>query len=373
MALGGPVGAGIGASIGSAIGNGIGWITGSGDYVTSGGTIPSFKKNESTVITHREYITDVKSSPLPLVGGSSPFEISAYPINPGSTRTFPWLASIASNYEEYEILGMVFGFVTTSGESVASTNTALGTVILATEYDPTKPAFANKQAMENYMFSTSAKPSHSQLHPIECKKTLTPVKQLYVRNGVVAGTDLRWTDFGNFYIATVGCTFPNVTLGELWVTYRIRLHKPRLPVTVGYGGQIASAYVERTGVTSTNVGGTVVQKVRGPLPLTVTSTGGVSFPALPNMNYLIVVCLRATSLNSVTFNTIVGATQLPFYFSDTANTQSSSANGAVNVSTMQLQCTNTDTDDIISFNFTATSIIGSGWAEVYVVQLDETI
>jgi len=372
--LGGPIGMALGSSLGDLVGKGIGWITGSGDYVVSSprGGIPSFRNQESTVITHREYITDITAGPT-LTGGATAFDITKYPINPGQTKTFPWLASIASNYEEYEILGMVFGYVPTSGESVASTNTALGTVILSTEYDPTKPDFVNKQAMENYMFSNSGKPSQPLLHPIECKKNLSPVKQLYVRNTLITGTDLRWSDFANFYIATVGCPAVGTVLGELWVTYRVRLHKPRLPITVSLGGQIASGYVEKTGVTAANVGGTAFQKVRGSIPIAVSIAGNVSFPATPNMNYLVVVCMRATSLNSVTFNTVVGATQLTYYFSDTANTQTSSANGPVNVSTMQLQCTNTDTDGVITFNFTAAAIVGTGWAEVYVTQIDETI
>jgi len=206
-AIGAAYGApGIGAVLGSIAGHGIGWITGTGDYKTNfksvsnnACTIPAFGNSDSTVITHREYIQDITASAV-----TGAFKIETFSLNPGQTDTFPWLASIASNYEEYDIQGMVFEFNSTSGYSVASTNTAIGTVIMATQYDPTKPVFENKQSMENYSLATSIKPSDSFLHAIECKKVRSPVKQLYVRTGSNTGADLRWTDFGNFNIATFG-------------------------------------------------------------------------------------------------------------------------------------------------------------------------
>lgn len=215
--------------IGKGIGGVIGRILGSGDYSTNfndvqgnqlTANVPSFGMEE-TIITHREYVQDIVS-PNP----GTNFSIQSFAINPANATLFPWLSQIASNYEEYSILGMVFEFKSMSGASVASTNTSLGSVIMATEYDPTKTTFVNKQQMENYFFAQSTVPSQSILHALECKTGSSPIKTLYTFGG--APSDIRFTTFGNFQIATVGIPGPNVTLGELWISYRIKLAKPRL-------------------------------------------------------------------------------------------------------------------------------------------------
>jgi len=371
--LGGPFGAGAGFTLGSAAGKLAGYFTGSGDYTVSQNAIlnANFKNATGTVITHREYITDVYSGSIPGGSTSTAFDISSYPINPGQTRTFPWLASIASNYEEYEILGMVFSFVATSGDSVASTNTSLGSVILATEYDPTKPAFANKQAMENYQFSSSAKPSQSQVHAIECKKNLTPVKMLYVRTGALTGTDLRWTDFANFHIATVGHPSAGVNLGELWCTYKIKLNKPRLPITVGYGGQIASTIVTRTGPVTANPTGTVTVRTVGTIPITFPTANTFSFPAYPNMNYMVTAQMNSgVGLGTPLLTIISGAVARNFFIGGVSSGVAS-VGGPSSSTSYYMECTNTDTDGNIVVQYTQT--ITSGLIDIIVTQYDETV
>jgi len=369
MFLGGPLGAGIGASMGAALGNGIGYITGSGDYKVNMNacTVPGFKNSDSTVITHREYITDIKSGAT-LSSGSTTFDIQKFALQPGDSSTFPWLAAIASNYEEYDIQGMVFAYVATSGESVASTNTALGSVILATEYDPTKPDFANKQAMENYSFSTSAKPSYNQLHAVECAKIRSPVKQLYIRSGTSTGTDIRWSDFGNFYIATVGCPAAGTTLGELWVTYKVKLVKPRLPITIGFGGQIASGILSRTGISTTNPLGTATVLQKGALLVEATATNQMRFRALPNMEYLVIFNMFGSGLGTTGF-LLFGATAVnTFRAGSQVNAFANSSTECVQA--IRMTCTNTDTDGYIYVNPTLSA--GTASADFYVTQVDET-
>jgi hypothetical protein len=365
--LGGPPGAVIGSALGSAGGNLAGYYTGTGNYKVSQNAVlnANFQNRDSTVITHREYVTDIKAGS----GTPTNFDIVKFPLNPGSAETFPWLSGIASNYEEYEILGMVFTFVSTSGNSIGSTNTALGTVILATEYDPTKPDFVNKQAMENYMFATSNKPSEHQIHAIECKKNLTPVKMLYVRTGANTGTDLRWTDFGNFYIATVGNPLAGANLGELWVTYKVRLSKPRLPVTVGAGGQISSGMVTLTACTTANPAGTSTLFSSGNNSLQRISNTQLSFRALPNMDYVITVYAYGAACGFTPL-AYTGASQVPFYKAKTA--AFGVATAAVDtIYSQRVTCTNTDTDGVVLITMTTISVGVS--IDVFVSQVDETL
>jgi len=215
------------------------YVTGSGDYKMQGqtGTIagaPLFanrgaSKNGNLRFQHREYLQDVTST--------TNFNLGVLPINPGMAQTFPFLSAIASNFEEYILHGMMFYFRTLSGTAVGSTSTALGAVVMATQYDALSAAFANKYEMENYQFASSAAPCYDQIHMVECKRRETPIQALFVRNSAIpSGADLRLYDIGTFNFATVGMqAASNNVVGELWCTYDIELLKPRVPSGQGQG------------------------------------------------------------------------------------------------------------------------------------------
>lgn len=235
--IGGLAGRYFGGSGGAELGSkAAGWfadILGVGDYRVNSNSIirgtdpPLFNKNgRGTIIRHREYITDINSSIA--------FEYKTFSINPGLGGSFPWLHQIASNFEEYCIRGMVFEFKSNSADALNSTNTALGTVIMATQYNTLNPPFTDKQTMENYEFCTSAKPSQSFVHPIECAVGENPLHVMYVRTGETTIGDKRLYDLGTFQISTVGMQAASV-IGELWVTYDVEFLKPRLsPVNEEY-------------------------------------------------------------------------------------------------------------------------------------------
>jgi len=216
----------------------VGSIFGMGDYsvkynsLTAAGGPPQFSSNgnsRSTIVSHREFVRDIV--------GTTTYSSTVFSITPSNNTLFPWLSSLATNYEEYRIHGMIFEFKATSGTSVASTNTALGAVVMATQYNPNDAPFSTKIEMENYEFATSGAPFENFLHPVECMPALTVAPQLYVNQPVSASSvvDNRLTDFGNFTIATVGMQASN-TIGELWVSYQIELLKPRLStLQVGEG------------------------------------------------------------------------------------------------------------------------------------------
>jgi len=222
-------------------------IKGRGDYYVGsqvhGDTSPPsmHSSKDGFVIRHREYVTDITATQA--FGGL------ALPINPGLATVFPWLSQIAQNFEEWVPRGIVAEFKSTSSDAVVSTNTtaALGTVIMATEYNVLNGAFANKQQMENYEWAVACKPSCSMLHPLECKRSENPLETYYIRTGTPSTTgpngatvypDLRFYDLGLFQIATVGIPSGTVgnTVGELWLSYEIELKKPRIQV-----GQPAAA------------------------------------------------------------------------------------------------------------------------------------
>jgi len=208
-------------------------LTGSGDYKVASNSLlgnqpAMFSPTKNGVrITHREFLGDIT--------GSTGFSISsAYPLNAAYSTTFPWLSNVASEFEEYEFLGLVFEFRSSSGSAISSSSSALGTVIMATDYDATNPAFVNKQAMESYQYCVSGVPFNNLLHPVECKRYQNVLGRLYTREVTesTTGNDLRFTDMGNFFIATSGMQSA-YTIGELWVSYDVRLYKPRLTSVSG--------------------------------------------------------------------------------------------------------------------------------------------
>lgn len=255
MQLGSAIGGGIGSlagPVGSAVGSGLGAlggraasyflnsIMGHGDYKTTYNTlvsadaVPQFSSGKwrEIAISHREFIQDVVSS-----GTTGAFKIETFPINPAMPETFPWLAGVAQNFEEYQIHGMVFEFKSTT--SNFSTTQNLGTVVMATQYNSLSPVFTNKQEMENYQFGVSTNPSCNLMHAVECETFLNPVHTLYVRSGPVTTGDLRLYDLGKFSIASVGLPAANTTIGELWVTYQIKMLVPKL----GDSASVADHYI----------------------------------------------------------------------------------------------------------------------------------
>lgn len=232
--LGGPAGGAVGKLIGMAGDTLHSFITGQGDYTVSsntlceGGVSPpvmlASKNNGSVILRHREFIADIT--------GSIDFKLQSYDINAGLSSTFPWLAGTASNFEEYRVHGMVFEFKSTSSDAILSsaTNSALGTVIMATQYNSLSLPFPDKKTMENYEFANSSKPSVSFYHPIECKSELNPLHELYIRTNDSFPGDQRLYDLGAFQIACQGQQANGGTIGELWCTFEIELFKPKYTV-----------------------------------------------------------------------------------------------------------------------------------------------
>jgi hypothetical protein len=245
------IGKSVGAMAGEVAGKLFRTITGFGDYkvsentLTNGNDPPIFTNGKrATMIRHREYIGDVQ--------GSTAFTAQyALNINPGLSSTFPWLSGIAEEYEQYRIHGLVFEFKTTSATAVSSTNTALGTVILSTQYNANNNPFTDKLHQENYEFAISTIPSQSILHPVECARNQTSVDELYTRTGTPIGTtDLRLYDMGVFQLSTVGMQAGVTNIGELWCTYDVEFLKPKLPLL----GNVATDMhmILNTAITSTN-------------------------------------------------------------------------------------------------------------------------
>lgn len=324
-----PVGEKIGGFLGGLAQKAIKAITGFGDYQAPAFEIAENKLLETNgpptvvnngkefIIRHREYLGDLYAT-VPAVGSSSAFEIQTYRINPGDSRAFPWLFSVARNFEQYEIQGMLWEYKSNYSDAVVTTSGALGTVIIATEYNSASPPFTNKIQMENYEFAQSAKPSLSMVHPVECARHQSVLSELYIRQtdnvSTLSAQDIKTYDFGNFQVATVGIPGNGsaggfVNLGEIWCTYQIRLLKPKInELYVDSGYALLVGNVPTTNNTSDEFQGTWTLDPSSNVDVAISPTNAATFTVGRRDIDITYLCeyTFSTRQNQLLASTIVG-------------------------------------------------------------------
>ncbi len=221
----------LGATIGEKVFSKISKAIGSGDYAIMGASTNSLisgnikHKDDAFHFVHREYITDIVSA------GTGAFNLRAYDCNPGLSTVFPYLAPIASQFEEFRINGMIFEFVSTSSNYAA--NTALGTLIMSAEYNSTATPYSTKVSMENSNNALAERPDKNMMFGIECNEFAQ--SKYYVITSNTASTPQNLTTPCTFYFGDVlpSNIVAGTVLGELWVSYDISFFKPRPSQSIG--------------------------------------------------------------------------------------------------------------------------------------------
>lgn len=256
-----------GRKFGRMVGNGISHVTGHGDYRANGGGIKSnslFTGNVTgipsfgtlgTVVRHAEYIQDIKSPLTPAT-----FNVTSFSVNPGISTLFPWLSNVANTYEACKWNGLVFYYKSTC--SNYSATSALGSVILAAEYNSDNPVFVSRSQMENSAYALSGRPDECLCYGIECAGNANNL--YFIRNGKsnlpLTTTDLCTMHIGSQLSSNFAASSP---MGELHVAYDIVLERPRL----GYQSQgfwRANVRQQMPAVASlTNVWATLTNTVSG--------------------------------------------------------------------------------------------------------------
>lgn len=368
--------------LGGKLGHLIEKVTGFGDYTVSNNSIlkggmpvPQIVNSldrGSVIVRHREYLGDILAS--------SDFSLQSFLINPGLSGTFPWLSSMANSFEQYSLRGMLFEFNSTSSDAVlsSSTSTALGSVIMQTDYDVADPLPTTKRDMLNCEFSSSSKPSCSFIHPIECKKSITAQNILYTRAGlsIPSGFDQRLYDFARFNIAVEGCQANTGALGELWVTYEMELYKQQF----NYVGQ--ADHFRFNTITNVNPLG---QSVDDTAALGGTLGGTIAddrfnyvFPeSLGSGKYMVMYCVAATGsvtmTTGVSINLAVNCSLLNYWGGSNSEIRAPQ-NGAVGV-THYIYCAVVQISKqgaILSFNITGTLPTGTQYGDLTVIRLPDS-
>jgi len=390
------LGKALGGAIGGALGTAVGMpnlgvaggrmaggmiqrrVQGRGKYVVNDlvngmaaeGTIPVFgvpDENGTVRIRHKEYIADIFSPATP-----ANFVSQTFSLNPGLAGVFPWLSQTAANYDEYEFKGLIFTYNPVISDS--SNSGAMGTVIVATQYNAANSAFASKQQMLEYSGSVSARICDTIVHGVECDPRKHGGSAIeYVRAGAVpSGQDVKTYDLGLFQISTSGVSsgsFPAGTqLGELWVSYDIELRKPKFWDNLGYSILTDSFYGITGSTTTLPLGTAPLKSGLNSIGGTLTKAGSTVYTFPDNfVGYVRVhFHITAATSSSVTTNDIVRAGNIAtasFYTQDgTTNTDRIvQAGGAGTPSIVEklFQVSTASAAGGNTLTFTATSIVGA--------------
>lgn len=292
-----------GSMYSAAVGAGDGWdegarlseLMGLGDYgpVTSnqligGNDVPSVNETSRSgdiMWSNTEFVQNITASVV--APGVSAFQSTVLQLNPGLGETFPFLSQLAANFELYEFVGLMFTYKPTSGEYGNNSSNSIGKVVMVTNYDPTALPFTNSVEMENYDYANSSKPSCGMIHGVETNnKQHFGGSMKYVRTGQ-STKSLLFTDPGYFQIATEGIPFGTAgtaLVGELWVSYGIRLSRAKLYNSLNQNVEFARAISSTTNQAGgPNLAACTIDP-NGTLPISITGTYPNFIINLPRIN-----------------------------------------------------------------------------------------
>jgi len=302
------------SGISAVMGGGL-YTEGSGLYRTNNliageGSRPSMTfessndETQSLILTHKEYVSDIFGP------GSAAFTNVAYPVNPGLSAQFPFLAQFAANFDEYELIQMIFEFHSTVDSSVNTSTGNTGTIIMATNYKSDAQPFLTKEEMIQYHGGVSGRLTDNMHHGVECdpsKNAMGGAK--FIRSTPVANSDIKTYDSGIFQLAVQNCptAFQNNQIGELWVHYKVKLSKPKLTVALG-NAATAAKFLSNAAPTFALLMGNSQTKLLSAfnnnfVPLISDQTSGkitITFPAQLSGVFEIVYALEATTVSSTT-------------------------------------------------------------------------
>lgn len=250
-------------AVGAFAGNKLANYVGFGDYTSNqiaGGRQSQISVNKHDMsgdiyINRTEFVQNVTVSGA--VGEPTQFQVTEFGLNPGLGQTFPWLSQVASNFTLYEFCGLMFQYKPLFSEDAGSSSN-LGKVIFATQYDPNAGPFRTSVEMENYDYANSTKPSCGLIHGVETANHQQALNMQYIRTGATT-RDKIFTDVGTFQLGTEGIPLASgatsAIIGELWVTYYVKLSRAELYNSL-LGGGIATDVFKGTWDSGAMISGT---------------------------------------------------------------------------------------------------------------------
>jgi len=307
-------------------------------------------------------------------------------LNAGNSITFPWLGSIAPKFEYYRFKKLALRFESSSGYSVASTNTALGTMLINCNYDVLDPSFASQIEMEAYG-------GGKRVSEKEPNITFTHVCE---PNGIRGGVQGGWRyvlpstatsaatqpypqtssahdyDIGLLQVASAGAQAASVA-GRLYMCYQVEFANPKLVPGAPVGGAVHFSSI--TATTANNFNG-AVQQSGATLGGVTLGTNTITFPANVPGNYLAIMQIAgATSATAFTETPSAGASALNLLTGSATRDNANSIltnNGTTTNAAMNLfSFTIAATGGLITLG--ASTIVGAGSMDLWIFALPSSI
>ena len=330
------------------------------------------------VFKNREFIGNVETYTGAISGlnssnafAPSPFcinPIGSGAINPGNEEMFPWLSTIASNFQKYRFKYLTFYLKSITSDAIASTGataSTLGQILMAVDYNSSSvlnqiPAaggttgtftyggainsenapYNTIQQMMNSEGAMMCKPSQHMKYVINVTRKDAPYKWYFVDASAIGRQDqatnttvgdLRLYNIGNLEICTAGvpttCTaaspavFTAITTHQLWVEYSVEFDTPIESTKVTQIGHYAF-YVDAGSSINSNLFGMGAGTPNVPANL-------CQFAEDPDDNHPIK--LTFSNGNIVTFpNGLTGLYEVEFIITGTAAATSTITVSAVN-------------------------------------------
>jgi len=253
-------------------------------------------------IMEQEFIYDVvgNAGTFGVVNGGVPF-----PLNPGQATTFPWLSSIAKQWEKYRFNFVEIEYMREVSEF--ATAGTIGKVMVNVDLNAGDPAPGSKtQVLDtDERLLMSGMPCENFKRRIPGSLLHPTGLPLYVRPaGLPGAADIKTFDCGNIWVSTSGVSDNSTKLGELHIRYSVLLEVPILDSTLvaPANNQVAYLYQQTALTLTTTVAGTVLWPAGSHIYNGIAGSfdSGTGLILLPVGNYLIdyVVQFEATGTDT---------------------------------------------------------------------------
>jgi hypothetical protein len=319
---------------------------------------PNGLSRRSCPVQEHEFIYDVigNGADFGIVNGGNPF-----PLNPAQATTFPWLSTIAKQWERYRIKYLDIEYRREVSEFATAGTT--GKVMIHVDLD----AADGPPATKTQVLDTDRRLLLDMM-PCENKKLRIPGRLFHPvgspllsrPGGLPSATDIRLYDAGNIWVSTSGTVDNTTKLGEIHLNYAFELSVPVLEsTTTAPINNSLSSFSE----TNSAAGATTVAQVQ-PLATVVTNGLGITNTAgsftLPVGNFMVSSALTANNnagSHQVNYQLNKNGSLYGIMVSDTLG-----AAGNLSISLPEMFIASTVTTDIWTFVATATYAAG---AETY--------
>jgi len=245
-------------------------------------------RNGCALVSHREFVADLQDL-------STGFTAQLFSINPGLSTLFPWLSTIANQYEKYSFKKCVFELKSACASSVP------GSVGMVVDYDANDPVFTTEQQANQFDGAKQVQAWESTKFSLKPLDEVSVV-QWYTRSGAVpVGADVKMYDVGNLNIWSTDGAGASLILSKLWVTYEVELMAPKINNPIG-GNLNCAHFVGSAGMTQTNPLGTT-QTTRAGTTLTYKVTTA-ALSIYSSGRYLVTINWAGTGLAGPTATTV---------------------------------------------------------------------